>query len=386
MYGRDGISEANRFQIEEDMVFIGESAYESLGSSSGILLSLAELDQDTPGYSTPSTPVLRLKWNYCGTRRPFRWKTAWVVIQPVGGGNSYSAPSGMTGFSSADGNSLGSNSGENIALPSGIAPGRYRVFYRLMNDGKIVSEGHGFETEIPVPTVSANLGLATVAQATPRPPLQLRKSWINSTGGGSVAIFAALVLQAFARGRRARWRMRRGLCPDCGYDLRASNVRCPECGRPVSGDLGRGVVRRRLLEMARAGSILVAVVAIGLWVRSYWAADCVTRTAGRSADALYSTRGAIVFEHSNADDDYGWTYEHVSPAAFPRSVGETVGSGWRVLGLEYSRNANMAVVPCWVIIMAAGMMAALLTRAGRSGRAGKPGRFGISRTATGTAG
>ncbi|MDB5333190.1 MAG: hypothetical protein JWP03_4341, partial [Phycisphaerales bacterium] len=272
------------------------------------------------------------------------------------------------------------------------APGRYRVYYRLMNGDKIVSEGHGFETEIPVPaSVSAAAQANTAklawfaAQMTPRPPLQLRTSWINSAGGGSIAIFAALILQAFARGRRARWRMRRGLCPDCGYDLRASTVRCPECGRPVSGDLGAGVVRRRLLGMARAGSILFAVLVIGLWVRSYWAADCLTRTAGRSADALYCTRGAIVYEHSNADDDYGWTYEHDSPTAFPRSVSETVGNGWRVLGFEYSSDASLTVVPCWVVVLATAMLAVLFTRGGKNRRTGKRGSFGFSRTATGTA-
>jgi hypothetical protein len=35
-------------------------------------------------------------------------------------------------------------------------------------------------------------------------------------------------------GRRQRkWRQDRGLCPYCGYDLRASKGRCPECGMAI---------------------------------------------------------------------------------------------------------------------------------------------------------
>jgi hypothetical protein len=41
------------------------------------------------------------------------------------------------------------------------------------------------------------------------------------------AILPALRLRSILRTRR---RIRLGLCPQCGYDLRASPDRCPECG------------------------------------------------------------------------------------------------------------------------------------------------------------
>lgn len=38
---------------------------------------------------------------------------------------------------------------------------------------------------------------------------------------------------------RKQYQMAHGLCLTCGYDLRASKDRCPECGTPISPALGK---------------------------------------------------------------------------------------------------------------------------------------------------
>jgi hypothetical protein len=52
--------------------------------------------------------------------------------------------------------------------------------------------------------------------------------------------FALLSAWAFYRGRvRQRRRLRAGLCLACGYDLRASTERCPECGTAIPAEVRR---------------------------------------------------------------------------------------------------------------------------------------------------
>src|SRR5262249_43956953 len=46
------------------------------------------------------------------------------------------------------------------------------------------------------------------------------------------AVLPAVRLRAMLRDRRVN---RDGLCPVCGYDLRATPERCPECGRETGG-------------------------------------------------------------------------------------------------------------------------------------------------------
>ncbi len=47
------------------------------------------------------------------------------------------------------------------------------------------------------------------------------------------SVTAVLPIRWYLSYRRRRLAARKGLCPKCGYDLRASKDRCPECGTPI---------------------------------------------------------------------------------------------------------------------------------------------------------
>jgi hypothetical protein len=47
------------------------------------------------------------------------------------------------------------------------------------------------------------------------------------------ALMIPIVVMAFRRNRRERW-LKTGCCGTCGYDLRESPDRCPECGTPAA--------------------------------------------------------------------------------------------------------------------------------------------------------
>ena len=55
-----------------------------------------------------------------------------------------------------------------------------------------------------------------------------------STAVAATAALPLLWIAAWVRRLLACRRRRPGLCPTCGYDLRATPERCPECGRKAA--------------------------------------------------------------------------------------------------------------------------------------------------------
>jgi hypothetical protein len=68
----------------------------------------------------------------------------------------------------------------------------------------------------------------------------------------AAGVLPAAKLRSLARRHR---RQRRGQCPACGYDLRATPGRCPECGTPAGGALRgkRDGIRGRPRDRAASG-------------------------------------------------------------------------------------------------------------------------------------
>jgi hypothetical protein len=108
-------------------------------------------------------------------------------------------------------------------------------------------------------------------------------------------------------------------------------------------------MKRRLLNLLTALSLLLCVAVVGLWVRSYWAKDAVwwSPEPDRSAIIAVSTQGSLVWQHVQSPNRRG---PLVRTAGFGHESGrpenwnirpQWINAGWwELAGLAYGRSAS----------------------------------------------
>lgn len=144
--------------------------------------------------------------------------------------------------------------------------------------------------------------------------------------------FAVLPLIWVRRERRSRRRWLRGLCMNCGYDVRASPGRCPECGLATADRIARSLVS---IWLWSACYLLFAA----LWLLSYGFS-----TTGSGIELPLNLRLGVL-DGRVAIDNGGIWYHESDPYA--------TGTRLRIGGIYYrnlkyfptDRPARMLTVP-----------------------------------------
>jgi hypothetical protein len=362
LYERHLTSDLINYRIERTTQAISPARYAQLNSKCGPILLLARPPPRRDRFSQVIVPIgkfevpYELRWL---GNNPATWKVT-LVLQSETTGAAFILPSSISPTTS------GEPGTEVFSLPPGLQPGAYRIFYRVIDGVSVISEGRGYETTIPLPIPP--LPVPNWSAGPPKlPPL---RSWplfprpVTTSMIAMLALSAALILRAIFRSRRQHRRLRKGLCPQCGYDLRFAANRCPECGRATTKEIERGILRRCIGRIACVACLIVFAASATAFVRSFWVADCMTRTAPNRADSFYADRGSFVVQLQAVEGAPGWTYDGSDPSAFPTSIAQCADpDGPHCLGIEYSSAARVIVVPfAWPGGMAGTIAAVLIWR------------------------
>jgi hypothetical protein len=383
LYKRNSTPDAEKYWIERDINATSYSMYQGLNPSSGPIMTLAApLDLSLYVASSSPSVLLGYQWRcavpYAKGKPPTLppVTAAYLVLQPSAGGTPYVLPSPMGAMSRPSGAGGG---GDCIPLPPGFRPGKYRLHYRLMSGSSVLSEGHGYEFQIPQP------GLRVLPASGPRPAYRppsfvWRAAWTTWVETIAVALTTLFLLRHAVRARRRLAWFRNGRCHRCGYDLRASGSRCSECGTVAPARLPTQILRRRFLRVAGWALLLPALAIAVLEVRSYFAADVAVHTSTVRADSAYTSRGSAVIQWYTAGSDPGWSYEREDPADLPHNATEIGAVGaLHAFGAEYAPQMHLLILPLWMPLLLAVFLSICLIRVSKSAMVLPTSRTGINR-------
>jgi hypothetical protein len=347
-------SDEMRFWIEEAVISIGLPAYEKLGSKVGLIPSRIVRLVERAGIAPA------IEWEYYWFRHPHITAIE-LLLEPL---DSTRPPKSIPIMTNEIGDFFGrgmpnGSNTETAWLPADVPPGRYRASMRFKNGNDVVSEGHALEITLHSPKAAPARPIAVAP-----PPIAstapIRKWFENLREWGAAIIFAAialLILSYFIRSRRRVRQFTAGKCIHCGYDLRATSGRCPECGNAPPPFLRMGILRRRLYGGCSAALALICLLSLILWVRSHWVSDCLVNTTRERADAFYSAAGALVLEQPCVRSETGWTYERSDPAEMVRTPADAgAAADWTFLGAQRATRVGITVIPLWQITCVASLL------------------------------
>jgi hypothetical protein len=203
------------------------------------------------------------------------------------------------------------------------APGGTIHMYGALTfeDGVYVLDQDGLRVEFPPPDENTErrplhgvpgsswtyyLDKPRLARIDPAQVPSIRNRWYMVLGMPLVTVPywavapATLVLPAIWLGVavRSAARRRRGRCARCGYDLRASKDRCPECGEAIRKHVRRAMPRP--FPILSALSLLLCVAVVVLWVRSYHGNDLVRTDPDAGGWRFFSLKGWVGYDNSPA--------------------------------------------------------------------------------------